>query len=302
MAKRSSSTEVVPESDNVDFNALLLSDEELIVDKELEEKYADKEGISLRHMKKNDLITLPQILLLQSNSTPVQEGRGQAGSFWNTDKEQVMKPPITFAPVFSFMSRYRWPDIETNISYPICFSANAKEGVGNPGGNCFECPNKKHWEQGSQKPIGDCDETYSFIIYTIEQESFLLLNLSRTKARLGRQLTRLINRSGELPFMRAYLLSAKFDDSGPNKYWITTFENFSSNNQPFKKLSDPKFVPLIEKLEKAHKEIGQLYDKGQLLPSFSNEPEKIMPAAEEELQINTVEIEEEVSKNSEDPF
>lgn len=240
---------------------------------DLAKLYEDRNLVDLKHMKPEDLVSWPFVRLLQSGSPPVAEGRGGArpGVYWDVMNERVLETPLMFVPVFSYMSRARWPKVGEGDNRPLCRSVDGKTGFGVPGGDCFACPAKKRWVNDEDKPIGDCDEVYNFIVYVFETRGLHSLTLQRTSSACGRLLTKTIAARRKRCFTAAYLLGseARKMPNQPTIYQVARLETFEASGSRWMALTAfEECRGLLVDLEKQAAELAGLYDAGRIAPVF----------------------------------
>lgn len=233
----------------------------------------DEEGRDVVHMKAEDQVVVPFLKLLQGQSPPVQEGRAKPGNWWHSDREVDLGQRIVVVPVFMFMTRARWAPVESGESTPLCKSGNFRVGVGDPGGDCETCPQRKRWiARGEKRPVGDCDECYNMILWLIEHEMVAMAIFSRTGSAAGRQLTRLVASTGRgrRCYSFAYTMSSEQRKNVTNQIYHVPKVDVFPTGQRRQSLARPEFKSLTEQLGKEADDLARMYDEGRLVPTFED--------------------------------
>lgn len=250
---------------------------------ELDEQLRDPERGDLQNVPSEDLQIVPLLQLMQSTSPPVKGRLAEPGQFWDSAAERAADAPIHVVPIFPFTTRTRWGPMGGNNNQPLCQSPNGAMGQGEPGGDCLACPEKKRWDDGQM--LGSCDQMYSIVVYVLEWRTYLLMQFSRTKYKVGRQLLRMVNASGERCFANCYLIGSRIETgAGGNEYYNFTIEVHEQTNHKRLPLKAAKFASFVAEFAKANDEFKRLHAGGRLMPGASTEPEQTQYADGDEGQ------------------
>ena len=120
---------------------------------------------------------VPWLRLMQGLSEAVSEGEAQSGQ-WMLDG---FEPSDEVLLVIGDAGKYRNLRDEDSRDI-VCSAADAKTGVGDPGGECAVCPHSK-WtenEKGGKMLPPACSEGYSFTVFSLADHMVGRLNLERT--------------------------------------------------------------------------------------------------------------------------
>jgi hypothetical protein len=123
----------------------------------------DGNRVGLEDMDRSD-IKIPVLQLLQPLSEAVQEEKGKAGEFYNaTTGESFAEVDTTLLSLTK--TRVRWGDEYRKGAKPLCRSFDGNTGVGDPGGNCANCP-LKDWGDDNTKP--ECSQGYNWLALNLD--------------------------------------------------------------------------------------------------------------------------------------
>lgn len=158
-------------------------------------------------MDSSDLF-IPRLRLAQGLTTEVQNGDAKPGE-WLILGEDPMKQ-VRIVPVGMTKRReLRDPDSRG----VLCRSSDAVTGVGNPGGECAQCP-MAQWskprgpssrgraaaQRGSQRDQKNdppaCSFLYSYMVYLLDLKQVAILEFSRTSISAGKMLNTMIVQRG----------------------------------------------------------------------------------------------------------
>jgi len=127
-----------------------------------------------------DDITVPRLVILQGLSPEVTQGLGRPGEFYVKGLEQnVGKGPVEFIVLMRNKSRIRWQDLKFGGGI-LCRSIDAKQGVGDPGGPCEQCPHSV-WN-GQDKPA--CDVYQNLIVVLKNEKEWMPMAISGNRTKL----------------------------------------------------------------------------------------------------------------------
>jgi hypothetical protein len=93
-----------------------------------------------REMKEQGRVVLPLLKIIQSMSDDFIKEKVPVGVFRNTLSGEVIGESLEVIPIG--VKHYRRRFVDRNV---LCYSNNALDGVGDPGGSCLACPLSK-WE------------------------------------------------------------------------------------------------------------------------------------------------------------
>jgi hypothetical protein len=240
-------------------------------DAELEEEYlSDGTGV---YTSEEERGTTPLLVVAQGGSQPVKDRLCKPGSFWDYGTETELEPPIVVIPVLYFHARTRWASEIGDRA--LCGSTNAKVGVGDPGGSCEKCPNKKRWIEDERRMEGDCDLQRCFLVRTVGLATLSLLKFYRTAMPIGLEIGRNLemkNKKGQKRaiFTYAFRLGTRQDRKGKNTYFVPTLEPHPENNEKRLILTRfPQFKSMLPELRDQNKEADEQYRNNQLLPMLT---------------------------------
>lgn len=167
---------------------------------DLKEMYGDMD---------RDDITIPRMVILQGLSPEVTQGQGRPGEFYIKGLERNLgKGPVEFIVLMRNKSRIRWQDLQFGGGI-LCRSVDAKQGVGEPGGACEQCPHSV-WN-GKDKPA--CD-IYQNLIVVLKQDSEwipMAISGNRTKLKAIKNLNSMLMvelAKGRPLFAKSYTIEA----------------------------------------------------------------------------------------------
>lgn len=145
-------------------------------------------------MDSND-ITIPRIVILQGLSPEVSEGRGKPGEFFIKGLERnLSSKALEIVVLLRNKSRIRWQDLQLGGGI-LCRSFNAKEGQGDPGGNCETCKFST-WEVSDVNKSGrpGCDIYQNLIVVLRQDQDWIPMAISgnRTKLKAMKNLNSLL--------------------------------------------------------------------------------------------------------------
>jgi hypothetical protein len=141
-----------------------------------------------------DDVYIPRLRLAQGLTKEVQEGTARPGQYLVTGF--APEEDVTLVPVgFTKMREYRNPDDGSEM---LCFSRNALEGEGDPGGVCAECPLSK-WTEDSEtgkrkKPA--CAFSYGYLFYSQEHDTITSFKFKGMALNAGKMLNTIVNHHG----------------------------------------------------------------------------------------------------------
>ena len=169
-------------------------------------------------------VSIPRLAILQGLSPEVSEGQGNPGDFFVKGLGlNLGKGPLEIIPIMRSKSRIKWRSLDQGGGI-MCQSRDGKNGLGDPGGYCGNCP-EADWV-GSKKP--GCDLYQNIIVVVRNHEDWIPMALSgsRTKLKVLKDFNTLllveIQKQRAL-FCKAYTLKG-VNRSGPNN---TKYFNFS---------------------------------------------------------------------------
>jgi hypothetical protein len=91
-----------------------------------------------REMKEQGRVVLPLLKIIQAMSDDFQKEHLPVGVFRNTLSGEVIGDTLEVIPIG--IKHYRRRFVDRNV---LCFSNNALDGIGDPGGSCLACPLSK---------------------------------------------------------------------------------------------------------------------------------------------------------------
>jgi len=146
----------------------------------------------------NQDLFVPKLRLAQGLTAEVQAGEAKPGQWLvlgATPAEAVTIVPLGMAK----RRELRDPDTRS----VACRSGDAAVGIGNPGGNCIDCP-LGHWTPASAKRgqssgrnlPPQCTFIYSYMVYVIDSGKMAILELAKTGELAGRMLNTMLVQGG----------------------------------------------------------------------------------------------------------
>ena len=140
-------------------------------------------------LDEDDDFALLRLKLIQGISEEVSNGEARPGDFF-IDGLGVVEPPFTIIPMLLGRQRvFRPDDSEINPEDEImCFSADGKTGIGEPGGQCNVCPNSQF--QGRTPPL--CVDIRNYICFDPTREVLLKWSLSRSAISVAKEINTFI--------------------------------------------------------------------------------------------------------------
>lgn len=165
-------------------------------------------------MDSND-ITIPRIVILQGLSPEVSEGRGKPGEFFIKGLERNLgNKPVEIVVLLRNKSRIRWQDLQLGGGI-LCRSFDAREGQGDPGGNCDACKYQA-WEVSETNKSGrpGCDIYQNLIVVLRLDDDWMPMAISgnRTKLKALKNLNSLLMvemSKGRPLFGKSYLVESQ---------------------------------------------------------------------------------------------
>ena len=230
-----------------------------------------QEPCGLEHARAEDLASVSRLVLLHPVSDIVIAERAKAGEFYDTGAEEPLGKELFVTPVFHWPSRRRREVSMTSNSGPtLCFAPYDTHGHGEPGGECCECPDRQSWDPENKRFTGTCVNEFNFCIYLHTLDRHLLLTLSRTTAKVGRQWLKLIRRT--VLYHNMYKLSAttahsQISGKTYNTLALGTFEDGSKKMS----LISEEYGSLLPVLEQSHRQYEELYAKRRENPEAAQE-------------------------------
>lgn len=144
-----------------------------------------------------DEIGLPRLRLAQGLTAEVVNQQAHSGQWVLTGYEAqdtVRIVPLMFSRARALRDR------ELKV---LCQSADAKLGVGEPGGSCEQCPKAKWTEAvagGKNQPPKnnppECDLIYSYMCWSFTHETLIAVEFKKTSINVGKTLNTLIATKG----------------------------------------------------------------------------------------------------------
>ena len=126
----------------------------------------------------------PRLKLLQPTSIEVKS-EGEKEGTWIVDGYASLGEKVTVIPFAIANTRILFDQDEQET---LCRSENGKVGIGNPGGNCKECPMA---EWGEDKTPPKCIARRSFVLYIPEIQDWAQWDAAKTAYRTGSRLRQL---------------------------------------------------------------------------------------------------------------
>lgn len=125
----------------------------------------------------------PRLRLAQGLTPEVQNGEARPGDWLLIGNEPVTD--VVFIPLMAGKNRrYQLKD-EDEV---LCRSGDAKVGVGEPGGDCLQCPKAK-WQADPRNPKKNappsCILTFSYVGYSVTHDQLVSLDLKDTVSQGG---------------------------------------------------------------------------------------------------------------------
>lgn len=125
---------------------------------------------------------VPRVVILEGLSPEVSDGLGKPGDIFIKGLNiNLGKEPLTIVVLMRQKSRIKWNPLDKGGGM-ACQSLNGRNGVGNPGGNCYECA-EQMWS-GQEKPL--CDLYENFIVVLPEHKDLPPVAISGNRSRLGK--------------------------------------------------------------------------------------------------------------------
>jgi len=147
--------------------------------------YSDKPEFS------QDDVFIPKLRLAQGLTAEVQDGSARPGQFVVSGF-----PPVEEVNIIPLMYARTRELRDQDTRGVLCFSRDAMVGVGEPGGDCSECPHAKFTGDGKNKKPPECMFSYSYVVYSKEHESVLSLQFSKTGLNSGKMLNTIVAHHG----------------------------------------------------------------------------------------------------------
>ena len=140
-------------------------------------------------------VYLNKLRLAQGLTKEVQDGTARPGQYLVTGfaaEEDVTLVPVGFAK----MREYRNPDDGREM---FCFSKNALQGDGDPGGACSECP-LNQWTPNPDKPGKNkppiCKFSYGYLFYSEQHDAIVAFRFKGMALNAGKSLNTIVNHHG----------------------------------------------------------------------------------------------------------
>ncbi len=183
----------------------------------------------------NEDFKIPRLVVLEALSPEVADGLGKTGDLFVKGLNiNLGKNPVEIIVLLRSKSRIRWIDLDKGGGIQ-CQSLNGKDGIGEPGGDCYKCQ-LQAW-QGTTQP--ECDLYENFIIVLRKSEVTIPIAISGSKARLGglRDFNTMLelHRYQQRPFFDKSYLIKSVEKQNPNikgsKYHV--FQIVPGNDNKF---------------------------------------------------------------------
>lgn len=164
----------------------------------------------------SDDITYPRLRLAQGLTQEVQDGVARPGEWvlagYDSEKSVVL------VPLMAAKYRELRGDDDEGV---LCSSPDAKVGVGNPGGNCAECPLAK-WRPNPKDPKKNlppaCGLGYSYVAYSVTHDAVVSVDFKKSATTTAKAINTMIASRGLRNF--ALTLTSK-SNQGPKGTYST---------------------------------------------------------------------------------
>ncbi len=123
----------------------------------------------------------PRLLMMQSLSQRVVEGKAKLGDFASTIEGMVVDRPLRVMPVLALQSRRRVRSRAEGGGI-LCQALDGKTGRGDPGGDCAVCKYAAFTPTGG---VPGCDHFINVLTITVPDMIPLALSFNRTKLRVA---------------------------------------------------------------------------------------------------------------------
>lgn len=210
---------------------------------------------------------IPRIKVLQGLSELVANGDGKQGQIAMTINGHIYADPgepITVIPLFYWKSRIMFEGVGGDASV-ICQANDGKIGVGDPGGDCYECPMAKWTEDGDERIRPRCNASHNFFV-CIPNESdpnrFGIIDFTKTSYSVGTKfLNRVVGNQG-LFWGYGYKLGSKKESSGKTTWWTWDQQKWDDGRfeLPINEITDD-FVGLFKECESVYKAFKDVFTK-----------------------------------------
>lgn len=162
-------------------------------------------------------VYLNKLRLAQGLTKEVQDGTARPGQYLVTGfaaEEDVKLVPVGFAK----MREHRNPDDGREM---LCFSKDALQGVGEPGGACAECP-LNQWTPNPDKPGKNkppvCRFSYGYLFYSEQHDAIVAFRFKGMALNAGKSLNTIVNHHG---LGNVAITMGSEQKSGPNgSYYV----------------------------------------------------------------------------------
>lgn len=170
-----------------------------------------------------DLITIPRIKLVQSMSVEATDMEISPGSLVNSITKEVLAKkaePMTFIPLMTSRSRVLYASLDSDKMF-LCRSQNGKDGMGDPGGYCPECPMSKWGDDGSSPK---CTDFINVAVIPILEDGPsnmpMVLSFGRTSYGTGKQLINFLFYAQKSPWHNQYQLFSKQEKNDKGTFFV----------------------------------------------------------------------------------
>lgn len=166
-------------------------------------------------------IVLPRLRIAQGLTSEVQDGSAKPGQILLSGFEPLDEA-VVIPLKFARLRELRGEGEDRNTV--LCVSNDARFGIGDPGGNCQECP-MAEWsavtKRGKEIRVPPkCTFIFSYMVYVTEHKQMAVVEFRKTSERVGRLLNTMVAQRGLRQF--AVKLGAEIKRDGNRTFAVPT--------------------------------------------------------------------------------